>query len=513
MDQLKAISTPDQKQFIRSPLFINLALVLLLLLGLGIRLYDLTDPPLDFHPTRQLLSAIIARGMYYQMNVAADPEVRALALDHWASIEAYEPPIFNRLVAVTYLLAGGEHLWIARIYSTLFWLVGGVALFFLASRIGSSRSALIAFAYYLFLPFAVYTSRSFQVDPLMVMFIMLSAYALYRWLESSTWRWAIAAGVLGGLTILVKVTAGLPVIAMAVAVTLTRLGVRRSWRDSQVWLMAILMVVPASSYYLVGLSGRSAEYFSFWTLSMGHLLLDPSFFVRWMSFVHRLVDLSLLVISLVGLLLAASTARPFLLSLWVGYLIYGSLFPFQIRTHDYYHLMLVPIMALSATPLIETVLDRLARQPRRWQLAFLGLAILSIAYPLWVTRSALLVSSYRHEPAIYLEIGETIPRDGNIIALTHDYGYRLMYYGWRKPSQLWPVEADLEVAALRGSDDSARGSFEARTSGMRYFLVTLGSELDSQTWLKEILYGTYAIQSQGDGYVVFDLERPVESSP
>jgi hypothetical protein len=26
----------------------------LLLIGLGIRLYDLTDPPLDFHPTRQL---------------------------------------------------------------------------------------------------------------------------------------------------------------------------------------------------------------------------------------------------------------------------------------------------------------------------------------------------------------------------------------------------------------------------------------------------------------------------
>ena len=45
-----------------------LAFVLALLfgLGLGIRLTDLTDLPLDFHPTRQLFSAIKARGIYYQ---------------------------------------------------------------------------------------------------------------------------------------------------------------------------------------------------------------------------------------------------------------------------------------------------------------------------------------------------------------------------------------------------------------------------------------------------------------
>lgn len=32
--------------------------------GIGIRLYDLTDPPLDFHPARQIHSALMARGIY-----------------------------------------------------------------------------------------------------------------------------------------------------------------------------------------------------------------------------------------------------------------------------------------------------------------------------------------------------------------------------------------------------------------------------------------------------------------
>ena len=38
-------------------------LVILFVAGFAIRMYDLTDPPLDFHPTRQLLSAIKARAL------------------------------------------------------------------------------------------------------------------------------------------------------------------------------------------------------------------------------------------------------------------------------------------------------------------------------------------------------------------------------------------------------------------------------------------------------------------
>ena len=43
-------------------------------LGLAIRLYDLTDPPLDFNPTRQLRGAIMARGYYYEMLPDADSD-------------------------------------------------------------------------------------------------------------------------------------------------------------------------------------------------------------------------------------------------------------------------------------------------------------------------------------------------------------------------------------------------------------------------------------------------------
>ena len=48
--------------------------------GIGLRLYDLTDPPIDFHPTRQLRGALIARGMYYEMLPNPDPQLREDAI-------------------------------------------------------------------------------------------------------------------------------------------------------------------------------------------------------------------------------------------------------------------------------------------------------------------------------------------------------------------------------------------------------------------------------------------------
>lgn len=67
-------------------------LAVVVLLGFGIRIFDLTDPPLDFHPTRQLRSAILARSFYYQWNPAADPVLREKAVNMGNSLEVYEPP-------------------------------------------------------------------------------------------------------------------------------------------------------------------------------------------------------------------------------------------------------------------------------------------------------------------------------------------------------------------------------------------------------------------------------------
>lgn len=498
--------------------WLNLIIAVLILIGLAVRLYGLTDPPLDYHPTRQLMNAIVARGMYYQMLPSADPQVRDAATHLMYAIEQDEPRIENFIVAVTYLVIGGEYVWVARIYSVLFWIAGGIALFLLARRMVSARAAAVSLGYFLLLPFATLASRSFQVDPMMVMFIIFTAYAFYRWSEEQTWKRALIAGLLAGLTILAKVTAAFPLIGMVVTVVLSQIGFRKVLKSPKIWAMVLIAALPGIIYYFIGISGRSSTYFSFWTISLSSKLLDPSYYVRWFSFLHGIVDLTIFFLALGGMLIAPPKARALLFGMWAGYFVYGLFFPFQIPTHDYYHLMLMPIIALSLAPLAELILDRLGKQGLFWK----GIAAMAltfcVVYPAWVGRSDIFVSgnNYRREPPIWAEIGQVLPRDGDVIALTHDYGYRLAYYGWRMPNALWPTSADFDLATARGlSPEDFQAMFVDRTAGKRYFLVTLGGELEKQTALKDMLYNNYTIIADGDGYVIFDLMTPLnpEASP
>jgi 4-amino-4-deoxy-L-arabinose transferase-like glycosyltransferase len=156
----------------------TLALILIFGAALAIRLYDLTDLPLDFHPTRQLVSFIKARGLYYETQPDGVSTWKLETAIRMAKLKAdVEPVVFEQLVAFTYRFTG-EQLWVARLYSSLFWLIGGLCLFLLARRFVSFEGAFVAATYYLIFPYAIIGSRSFQPDPLMVM-LTLSFWGMF----------------------------------------------------------------------------------------------------------------------------------------------------------------------------------------------------------------------------------------------------------------------------------------------------------------------------------------------
>ena len=214
------ISSEPQTFFGRSRLFRIGTLAGLLVLGLAVRLINLTNPPLD-EGYRYLNSAIIARGMYYQMLPNADPTLRQKAIEMWKAAEAFEPPVFERIVAISYLFTGGEKLWLPRLYSILFWMLGGIGLYRLSCRIFNVDGALTALAFYVVLPIGVIVSRRFQPDPFMVMWIIFAALALDYWRERGTWKSGLLAGVICGIAVLIKVFAVFPVAVMATMIVLS----------------------------------------------------------------------------------------------------------------------------------------------------------------------------------------------------------------------------------------------------------------------------------------------------
>lgn len=491
----------------------SLRLTLLALLALGglLRLLDLTDPPLDFHPTRQLRNSIIARGIYYDLLPNADASTRALA-ESIARVPArYEPPVTETLAAVTYLAAGGESVAIPRLYGTIFWLLAGLCLFDLARRLTDSPvAALLSLAYFLVLPFAVQASRSFQPDPLMTASAFIGVYFLYRWSESIvdsqpprvSWKFAVIAALLFGFAAFVKIFIGYIIGGAAAGLVLFTLK-GKFWHSPQVWTMALIMVLPAFLFYFTGDRGNSTEYITNWSLDMLKLITRGDFYTKWLAFLGSLFGQTFIFLSLAGTLLAAPRGRALLIGLWAGYLLYGLSVPFQMYTHSYYHIQLTPIVALGLSPLAEAVTRRAVGEKRIWQAALTVLAAAVIGFQAYVARSVLLAEDFRHEPAYWQMVGEAIPANAKVIALTQDYGYRVMYYGWRRVD-LWPQSSGL--MEIRGNAINVEKTFAERALGKDYFLVTTFSQLDKQPDLKKILDG-YLIAAQGDGFVLYDL-RP-----
>lgn len=490
-----------------------LALIgVLFILGIALRLFDVTDPPLDFHAWRQLRSASIARKLYYDVLPTAGDELQEKA-SQLGSFEPLEPPIFERMVALAYRLAGQEQLWIARVLAIVTWVLGGLPLYLLARRLTSPRGAVVSLAYYLFLPFSVIVSRSFLPDVPMTVMMLTSIYFIYRWAESPTLVFAVLAGLFSGGAILIKVFAAYPLVFVMVLMLLSSLGISKAIKNPQVWLMGTLLIAIPGIYYFAIRSGSASSYFADWVFPFSSLLLKPWLYFRWAVALHRTVTIPAVVASLIGLFFARGKERLFLISLWLGYFFIGISVPSLIISHSYYQTILIPIAALSLAPFGERVLSWTSRRTEYWRTLAVGTLLISIGFLSQKSINLLLANDYRDEVLGWVKMGRELPDDGSIIGLTHDYNTRLRYYGWTLVDQ-WPHATDFEMQVLAGgnydpSDPAVARGFIDRTKGYDYFLVTLFNELEQQQALETFLYETYSL-TEGDGYSLFYLSEKRE---
>ena len=494
--------TSSSRKFFRLKPETTLILAGLLILGAILRLIDLTDPPLGFHPTRQLRSTLIARDVYYQILPDADPEKQALAESFANFLGIYEPPIFESLVGWTYLWAGGESIIVPRVYNTVFWLLAGLALFGLARKISSEEAALVSLAFFLVLPFGVEASRSFQPDPLMTSLFVGGFYFLYRWTEEKSWKLALLSAFLLGLATLVKISIVFFVAPIATVAVLSVYGWKKFWKSFQVWAIFLIMVLPAFVYYILGIQETSSSFFLDRIVGFANLLIDSKFYLHWMRLVGSLFGMAIIYLSLFGVLLAPSRGRSMLIGTWIGYFLYGFSLPFFIHTHSYYHIQLIPVVALGIAPIAQGIITQAQRQGRFWRVLLISLALIAVAYNAWVARSLLLSQNYYLESLSWKEIADEIPQDKKTIGLTQDYGYRLMTFGWRKIALWQPPKA----GGLENKNDAdAQAEFERLTEGKDLFLVTSFGKLNKQPALKKILNGYPLLGEENDDFLLFDL--------
>lgn len=487
-----------------------ICLILLLASGLFIRLIDLTDPPLDIHPTRQLHSALLARGMYYQSVSDAPEWMIKTAIQQGKREPIIEPPILETLTAAMYRLAEGEFVWVARIFSSIFWVLGGLAFFFLARRLTNSAGAFFSLALYLFIPYGVQASRTFQPDPLMVSLIVTGWWGLYRWHDDKTWGNTLLAGLACGAAILVKNVA-IFFLAIPVILILFRTGFVRLLKDKRAWLVAGLAIVPTIVYTWYGTyaAGFLTQQFNFRIFP--NLWVDLSNYSRWFLQVKETAGIGLLVLGFAGLFLfrRGNPAR-FIFGIWLGYILYGFIFAYHIGTHDYYQLPLIPILAVTSAP-VGALIYKSWQEQNQWRGAKLVAGILLfliLGAGFWMNRLILTSNDYRPEVTFWRTLGDRL-REESVIGLTQDYGYRIAFYGWDSIEN-WSGSGDLALRDMAGrSKGDVVALLEKRIEGKKYFLVTWFDDFTRQKDVRDYLYAHFPVET-GDGYLLFDLQSSLK---
>ena len=502
-----------------SPPLRRVILIVLFIGALGLRLYGITDPPTEFHPMRQARAAIIARDMYFTAVPSAAPDwERQIAAESASKEELLEPRIIERAAALMYQVAGGEHLWLPRLLSALFWLAGGYLLIRLARKLMSEDAALVAGAFFLLNPFTIPASRVIQPDPLMILF-MLAAINLIVWYDDQpSWRRLVVTALVASLSPLVKPISILAIFMAFVALSLVR---RRSWRTlftPQVIAFGAILAGPMLIYYLAGVVRGTGMGGEATNDIIPSLLTQRSFYGGWFTQIGKAIGPLTFLAALLGfVLMKPGRVRTIVAGMGIGYGIMGLIFTYTISTHDYYQLQLIPIVALCLPAIVLPAIERLGTVLTKdiTRAAFLSLLVVILA--LFSAYENFWRFTFRYyyqntDAAIAKfgpQIGQTVGHSDRVIMLADSDDRPLTYYALITGSG-WPYGPSGDIGKAVGvkTPDASEtlAALQASRQPYDYFIVTDFGELQTQPQLQQVLK-QYPVLAQTPQYIIYDLRQ------
>jgi hypothetical protein len=515
----------------REPLPALLALGIVFSAGFCLRLYRIGEPLFDFSSVRQYHSALLARGFYEWLLTG---NLKTLPPDG-----VIEPPILELLASCTYVITGGEHLWIPRLMSASFWTLGGVFLYLIARKMVSPSGALFAAAFYLFDPAVVLPSRAFMPDPLMILLLVMSVYFIVRYHEQATTSNLMVAVVVSSLALLVKPGICLfQIYGAFFALMVYRRGLLRSLASLHLYLFAVLSLLPVVLYYVYGTVIGGFLQGQVQGKVVPQYLLEGYFWRGWLEQIGSMVGLVAFVGAVIGvLLLRPGLLRALLVGLWGGYLLFGLVFTYHIHTHGYYSLQLIPVVALSLGPVWDRAVGFIRRRDQQYyrRVVVVGLMVLAVVFAVVEQRTTImgivnqaegsepfpgrymgsaLIADYEARVKVYREIGEITGHSSRVIYSTPDFGYPLLFHG-RIDGEYWPTPDMMGWWRSRGRTESHLDGATTRRElfddwyseiSPEYFVVIKPEGWSHDRGLRRLLkQHHFANVAKEKYYLVFDL--------
>ena len=538
---MQCITPETDDLFGRRPL-VRLGIIGLLFVGaFAVRLYRINQPLLDFHPIRQYRTALLARVYCYQ-GVEFIPEWKKELLAAYQNrIPLLEPPVGEIVTAGLWRIAGGEYLWLPRITSCVYWLVGGIFLYLIACRLISPSAAFFSILFYLFWPYNLFIGRSIQPEAMLAMLYLCSIFLILRYYDRPTMTGLILAAVAAGCAISIKPYVIFPIYAAFVSLGIFKHGFSGFIMNPRSMLFVIISLLPGGFYY--GHSFLASEYLG----RRGRMQFVPSllltgrFWKGWLTMIGSTTGILAFIAAIIGAFLCRKrSARVFLAGLWAGYIVFGLVFNYAIHTHDYYQLSMIPIVSVGLGSVGVAFTNRLRRLSAGWCYGLAGVGILLLVLLGGMALKIRPDQFFRMEPRLKNnldivcnfigvnphtakrinadfaseaeaagEIGEIVNHSTKTMLLAGSHARAMMYHGWFS-SVPWPSKYDLhDDKCMGGRQITAEERFNNKYKrwSPEYFIVTDLEDFDRQKDLKDLLTNKFTIVAQSDKYLIFDFKK------
>lgn len=486
-------------------------LAAILVIAFLLRVPLIAELPLEFASARQYHSATIARAFYLQNHTEAAPAwQREAAADYVAQATIPEALIVERIAAAAYGATGGERLWIPRLLAAAYWLAAAGLLYGAARRLTGSSGGLVAVAVFLFLPYSLGASLSFQPDTLAVTWMCAAFFALVRYSDTQGSGWivaAIAAAMAAAIVRPMTACFVFPVMATVVWRATADSALARAGRIAAYLAMS---AAPAAAYFTYRLTTDDAAVARAGGTFVPALLIEPAFWRGWAGLAWSAFGPVVFLAALAGaFLVARDRARAILASLWIGYAAYGVAFDLHVSTHPYYQTLAVPIVALSLAPIAA----RLPAAHRGWRVGILPAAVSALLVAAAFGQGALPANPDVERVRDYEAVGRMTGHSRRVVFLSDNWGIPLRYHAGIA-GRYWPARFEIEMYRPLGSsgipdiDAAARlNTLSRQIGGVEYFVATDLVEFDRQPDLRLLLDRTHRLVERTNRRAVYAINR------
>lgn len=478
-------------RFGRQHSFTLLLVAILLLAGL-LRLYRLQAPLADWHSWRQADTASVTREYVKNGIDLLHPQYHDLSNipsgeenpQGWRMVEF---PLVN---AFTAWLLRWHPQWDLVVTSRLL-TVGSTVLalgFFVdvVRHFAGKKVALLSGFVWAVMPYAIYYGRVILPEPYMLLFVILTAWFLDRWLRQNNLAWLLATTLAAATALLIKPVAIFFVpwwLGMVLMRNPRQLGYRKWLLMFMAALVGVLPLLWWRQWILKFSAGIPA---STWLLNGNGIRLRPAWW-RWL-FSDRLGRImfgywgaGLLLLGLLSTVPQNWRLLPAqkwwkqtivflqtwiqqsgaLLGLTVGMLLYLTVFATGNVQHDYYQILLIPLVSWLAAAGILWVVDRCHSTVERYfaikLLVILGL--FSLAFSWYQVKDWFSIIN----PAI-VEAGQAVDRltEPDALIIAPYMGDTAFLFQTNRRG--WPIGGEIEKRIQQGADYYVSTAYDDETN-------------------------------------------------